>query len=92
MYNRLSWKLKTGWREDFKKESCAYCFFTCPEDLCAERDYFCDNFLPNEQEFLMAKKISELTVPQLMWRIVWWIVKVSVLLFILWIALIVLLA
>lgn len=40
----------------------------------------------------MAKKISELTVSQLMWRIVWWIVKASVLLFILWIALIILLA
>lgn len=46
--NRLSWKLKDGWREDFKKESCAYCFFDCPAELSAEREFFCDNFLPNE--------------------------------------------
>lgn len=49
-----NWKLKDGWNPDFRKESCAYCYFDCDLEICFERDYFCDNFEPNDQlEFLL---------------------------------------
>lgn len=42
------WKRKDNFGELWLKESCAYCFFDCSPELCDERDYFCDNFLPND--------------------------------------------
>lgn len=45
---RRKWKRKDNFREDFIKESCAYCFYDCPMQVCDEKDFFCDNFLPND--------------------------------------------
>lgn len=42
------WKKKDGWRDDYRRVSCAYCFFHCEMDVCDSNDYFCDNFIPNE--------------------------------------------
>lgn len=44
--DRRNWKIKPGWRNDFKKESCAYCEFWCDMEDCINRDFYCDNFLP----------------------------------------------
>lgn len=45
---KQSWKLKPGWRTDFRAESCAFCFFDCSAKHCADVDFYCDNFLPRD--------------------------------------------
>ena len=42
------WKKKEDWRDDYRRISCAYCYFDCEMDRCISNDFYCDNFLPNE--------------------------------------------
>lgn len=44
--NRLSWKKKDDWSDDFARTSCAYCDFDCYPEVCDSNDYYCDNFIP----------------------------------------------
>lgn len=45
---KKSWKRKDYWRDDFKRVSCAYCFYDCEMEHCIDNDFYCDNFIPRD--------------------------------------------